>query len=199
MCGLFAFTGPAAPDPAVLVAAATAAASRGPHGYGWATQPDRMLHYGPDLLDPAELATVTQPRIIGHCRLATSGDYRDRAGLQPAHARGHFLAHNGTIRNPAELDADAPTDSWALASLYGRLRDEGADPVSALVRATQAADTDTWALLVLDYDGHLLAWRHGRLPLWRLEHPTGVYYASRAFHPDAVAVANETMHMEPAP
>lgn len=195
MCGLFAFTGPGAPDPDILTTAARLAAARGPHGHGWATQPDQVTHHGPGTLDPADLATITQPRVIGHGRLATRGDHTDPAGLQPCHTDGHLIAHNGTIRNHHTLHRDAATDTLALTHLYADYRRIGVSPPDALVTAMSKADTPAWALLVLDSTGYLLAWRRD-LPLWRLDHPTGIYYASRAFHPDAEQLPNDTFRTE---
>lgn len=196
MCGLFAFTGPGAPDPVILTDAARVAAARGPHGHGWATQPDRMMHYAPGLLWPEDLAAVRQPRLIGHCRLATRGNYADPAGLQPCHTDGHLVAHNGTIRDHHTLDATASTDTIALTNLYAAHRTNGHDPVRSLVTSVKQADARRWALLVLDHTGHLMAWR-STLPLWRLEHPTGIYYSSRTFHADAVPLPDNTLRLEP--
>ncbi|RZF02955.1 class II glutamine amidotransferase [Streptomyces albidoflavus] len=194
MCGLFAFTG-TAPDPALLTAAAQGAAARGPHGHGWATQPDTQLHHAHGPLDTSHVAALTAPRIIGHARLATRGDYRDTAGLQPCRADGHLVAHNGTIRNWTDLTPDAPSDSVALARTYASHRATGDGPATALRAALDACDTPAWALLVLDATGTLLAWRRG-LPLWRLDHPTGVYYASRRFAPDATELAPDALTVE---
>lgn len=194
MCGLFAYTGPARPDHALLAAAATAAAARGPHGHGWATHPGQIVHRAHGPMNTDRLAHVDAPRIVGHARLATRGDYRDPAGLQPAHADGHYLAHNGTIRNHTELDPTAATDTLALVHAYARHRAHHG-PQAALRAALEDADTPAWALLVLDATGTLLAWRHD-LPLWRLNHPTGRYYASRRFHPDAEPLADDDLSAE---
>jgi asparagine synthetase B (glutamine-hydrolysing) len=194
MCGLFAFTG-THPDPTVLTDAATAAAARGPHGHGWATHPDPIIHRAPGPLDPTHLADLDAPRIIGHARLATRGDYRNTAGIQPCTADGHLITHNGTIRNWETLDPHAPSDSAALATTYAARRKTGDGPATALRAALEHADTPAWALLVLDATGALLAWRRG-LPLWRLDHPTGVYYASRRFHPDAAELATDALTVD---
>src|SRR5690606_20713738 len=127
VCGLFAFTG-THPDPTLLTAAAQGAAARGPHGHGWTTHPDQHVHRALGPMDPARAATLTAPRILGHARLATRGDYRDPNALQPCHVDGHYLAHNGTIRNWTSLDPDAPSDSVALTRLYAHHRASGAGP-----------------------------------------------------------------------
>ncbi|MFE7965390.1 hypothetical protein ACFU0X_20540 [Streptomyces cellulosae] len=194
MCGLFAFTG-THPDPTLLTAAAQGAAARGPHGHGWTTHPDTATHHAPGPMDTTRVAALTAPRILGHARLATRGDYRDLAGLQPCHADGHHIAHNGTIRNWTDLDPDAPSDSVALTRLYARHRAAGAGPATALRATLDACDTPAWALLVLDATGVLLAWRN-QLPLWRYDHPTGVYYSSRRFTDDATELAPNALTVE---
>ncbi|MBA9005971.1 class II glutamine amidotransferase [Thermomonospora cellulosilytica] len=193
MCGIFAYLGPARPDPDLLEAAATAAASRGPHGHGWATSASTTRHeFGP--LPPAAVRDLTDRAVIGHARLATTGDYRDRTGLQPVAAGGHWLAHNGTVRNWRTLTPDAASDSVALAELYAHHRRQ-LDGPHALRAALADADTAAWALLVLDVDGSLVVWRRG-LPLWQHRHPTGLYLASRRFHPDAAPVPEDTICQE---
>lgn len=194
MCGLFAYRGPAAPDPDLLVAAARAASARGPHGHGWAT-PDAPPHRALGPLDPEQLRTVTARAVIGHARLATRGNPRDLAGVQPAEAGGHLVAHNGTIRNHTDLDPDAPSDTVALARAYAAHRTPQVGPIEALRAALAPADTPAWALLVLDAEGPLVAWRRG-LPLWRLFHDTGVYFASRRFHPDATLMPDHVISLE---
>jgi hypothetical protein len=194
VCGLFAYRGPAAPDPDLLVAAARAASARGPHGHGWAT-PTGPVHRAHGPLDAEQLRPVTAAAVIGHARLATRGDSRDLAGVQPAEADGHLFAHNGTIRNHTTWAPDVASDTVALAAEYAAHRTPTIGPPEALGAAMAPADTPAWALLVLDAEGPLVAWRHG-LPLWRLDHTTGVYFASRRFHPDARPLPDNTMHLE---
>ncbi|WP_329368771.1 hypothetical protein OG896_24660 [Streptomyces sp. NBC_00669] len=194
MCGLFAYRGPGAPDPDLLVAAARAAAARGPHGHGWAI-PGAPAHRALGPLDPEQLRPVTAAAVIGHARLATRGDSRDLAGVQPAEAGGHLVAHNGTIRNHTSWDPDAASDTVALARAYAAHRAPTTGPPQALSAALAPAVTRAWALLVLDAQGPLVAWRHD-LPLWHLAHTTGTYFASRRFHPDARPLPDNTLHLE---
>ena len=195
MCGLFAFTGPADPDPALLTAAATAAAARGPHGHGWSTT-DTVLH-ALGTLNIDAIAALRGPRILGHARLATTGDYRDPTALQPIRVAGHQLAHNGTLRNYRDVLPDYGSDTVALAHVYAQLREQSHSPADALTTAMKMFDTPAWALLVLDADGTLLGWRH-QLPLWRAEAPTGVYFASRTFGAGATQLPDDTLIQEPA-
>ncbi|MFZ4266590.1 class II glutamine amidotransferase [Streptomyces arboris] len=193
MCGLFAYTGPADPDPDQLQAAAAAAAARGPHGHGWATSGHAHHALGP--LAPRDVRTIQARAVIGHARLATVGDYRDPAQLQPLTADGHQLAHNGTVHNWPALAPHATTDSAVLASRYAHARTRGLAPAAALATVLEGAQTDSWALVVLDADGTLLHWRQ-RLPIWAHRDPTGLYLASRRHHPDARPTRPDTIHEE---
>jgi len=201
VCGIFAYTGPAAPDPAVLADAATGAAQRGPHGHGWAGH--RVTpHYALGPLSVADTAAITGPRVIGHARLATTGAHDDPDGLQPISVCGHLVAHNGVITNPHELAGAPPhgTDSRALAHAYAHHRSRGAPPVAALAFALVPARHDTWAVVVLDASGVLVAHRHG-LPLWQATHPTGAYLSSRplATVPAMLVPPDQTLVLQPAP
>jgi glutamine phosphoribosylpyrophosphate amidotransferase len=197
VCGLFAYTGSAAPDPALLETAAAGAATRGPHGYGWAGHGIPARH-GTGRLPAAEAATLTALRIIGHARLATMGAaHDDPAGLQPVRAPGAWLAHNGNVYNAAQLDATAPTDSAALAVAYsGHRIFAGMTPAEALKATLGVAEQRAWAVLILDASGFLLSARH-RLPLWRLGTSTGAYYSSRPL-PGAELIPEDAVHAEDA-
>lgn len=179
MCGIFAFTGPTGPDPAVLAEAAQGAAQRGPHGHGWAgpgTTPHRRL--GP--MDTATLAGITGPQVVGHARLATIGAYNDPDALQPVTRDGHWVVHNGTVTNYRDLSPGARTDTAAVADVYAHHRRHGTPPDTALELAVKQARHHAWVMVVLDVTGVLVAHRHG-LPLWRADHSTGTYLSSRPF------------------
>jgi asparagine synthetase B (glutamine-hydrolysing) len=181
VCGIFAFTGPDAPDPDVLAEAAAGAAQRGPHGYGWAGT-GLPAYRRPGRMDIDAVRVLRAPRIIGHARLASYGAAHDNlAGLQPVHADGHLLAHNGNAYNAAELDPAALTDSAALAAVYARHRRLGGlPPAEALKTLIAEADQRAWAIVILDATGVLVAHLHG-LPLWRYDNGTGTYLSSRPF------------------
>jgi asparagine synthetase B (glutamine-hydrolysing) len=192
VCGIFAFAGPAGPDPDVLAEASRSAAQRGPHAHGWlarhaddktTTTVHRQL--GPAYACPGEgcrLGERTEPRILGHSRLATFGAPDDLAGVQPLAQDGHVLCHNGNAYNAAEIDSRLAkvSDSAVLLALYAAVRATGSTPSEALQGVVNVADQKAWALVVLDLTGELVAHRHG-LPLFRLTHPTGVYLSSVAF------------------
>jgi glutamine phosphoribosylpyrophosphate amidotransferase len=204
MCGIFAYRGTAAPELPTLTAAAAVAGNRGPHGCGWAIQEaahggQSAVWYHPGPLGNhihelrATVAAFRQPTVLGHARLATVGDWRDAAQLQPVIADGYALAHNGVIRNPDQLwPAGAPTDSIALARAYAALRRghppgatdrrAGTHPAEALAKLMAVAEQTAWAVVVLDADGHLYAHRHYH-PLYAVRDPDGVYLSSQRFGP----------------
>jgi predicted glutamine amidotransferase len=187
MCGIFAYSGAAAPNPDLLTAAAAEAARRGPHGYGWGyQQPDGSPYVYRQLGTlNGDLKLITALRstaIVGHARLATQGAMcTDRSGLQPITAGGHLLTHNGNIYNPGELAPPGfATDSAALAARYAAHRTAGLPPAAALTQTLTSAVTPASAVVVLDASGALTAWRR-KLPLYLHEHERGRYVSSRPF------------------
>lgn len=178
MCGIFAaFPGTGARvAPELVQKAAFVAGRRGPHGHGWVNADGITRDLG--YLDVEDVPA--HGWIIGHARLATDGMPRDESGLQPVTVDGHVIVHNGVIVNWRELDARAPTDSWAFGSFYAHLRRSGRDHVSAFKEALRVAEIRTGALLVLDSSGHLMAWR-AHLPLWAFKRDGVLYLGSAMF------------------
>lgn len=196
VCGIFAFTGLAAPDVDLLTSVAGKAAQRGPHSHGWAGH-GLAAHRRLGPLDTRSLTGITGTRLIGHARLATVGAHDDLAGIQPIAADGHLLVHNGTVTNWRDLVPHAHTDTGALAELYAAARRAALSPAGALRYVLVRAEQKAWAIVVLDADGTLLAHRHG-LPLWSYTHSTGTYLASGSI-PGATAIrADEIYSKEPA-
>jgi predicted glutamine amidotransferase len=186
MCGIFAYTG-ITPKADVLTAAALEAGRRGPHGHGWiARQADGSYREHRQLGalngDVGLLTSGPPPRaVLGHARLATVGDWADINQLQPITVDGHAVAHNGTVYNSPTLgSALLPTDSAALAFQYAMGREQGHAPAAALARVLEIAEQVSWAIVILDRDGQLIAHRH-RHPLYQLRIPWGVYLSSRPF------------------
>lgn len=195
MCGIFAFTGPARPDPLLLTAAAVEAARRGPHGHGWVIRdPAGALssHHQLGALngDLDLLARVTGTAVLGHARLATFGAHDDTGVFQPVISDGHAIAHNGNVYNAATLAAWAPTDTHALAAAYAAVRASGLPARAALDYIVAHADQRAWAIVILDADGTLLAHRHYH-PLYIVQAAEGTYLSSRPFHPDSQLVAED--------
>lgn len=93
------------------------------------TNPDHLLRL-PAYARLIDDATVQPPIcLIGHARMATSGDWQDERNNQPLLRDGIALIHNGVIANPEELWQRHP------------------DP------ASRQAEVDTEALLALLADG----------------------------------------------
>lgn len=188
MCGVFAYVergGP--PDPELLREVARLAARRGPHGHGWWTS--KGVHRASGPLDAAKVPVDSS--ILGHARMATMGA-RDVRGLQPVVVDGHVLAHNGNVYNWRELDADAPTDSWAIGDRYATLRDLLA-PLPAMLRLVGEMRMKSCALLVRDSVGFWMTFRRS-LPLHVRRETEGTYVSSVPFSgsielPDDVVVA----------
>ena len=185
MCGIFAYHGPAAPDPGLLAAAAVEAGRRGPHGHGWVIRhPDGTLaehrQLGQLNGDLRHLQAAPGP-VLGHARLATFGSSTDPGCFQPVVAAGHALAHNGNVYNAAELAAGTATDTHALAAAYALLRGAGVPPGRALAAVLDRAEQTSWAIVILDAGGSLLAHRHYH-PLYVRTAGDEVYLSSRPFH-----------------
>lgn len=196
MCGIFAYTGHGAPDREVLNAITQAAATRGPHAHGWTDGETTYHALGP--MDPVAAAKDCQDavRCLGHARLATFGRYDDIDAVQPVAVDGHHVAFNGNIYNPAEVHPGTwPADTHHLAHAYAEERAHGHDPARALERALAPARMNTWAVVVLDVTGALVAYRHG-LPLFTYRTDNGLYLASRRFHPDASELAPDAFTVD---
>jgi asparagine synthetase B (glutamine-hydrolysing) len=199
VCGIFGFTGPGAPDPELLAAAACEAGRRGPHGHGWATRyPGGTFtvrrEFGPVTANLPALLRVAAPAVLGHARLATTGSWDDPEGLQPVTCGRHAIAHNGTVYNPADVapGADVATDTHALAIAYETERFLGGTPAGSLAAVVARADQRAWAIVVLDADGTLVGHRHGH-PLHAYRDPTGLYLSSRPFHPGCTLLPEDKL------
>lgn len=189
MCGIFAYTG-STPEENLLTAAAAEAGRRGPHGHGWvaryadgSTREHRQLGaLNGDL--KALVGASAAVAVLGHARLATVGDWADETQLQPVTCGGHAIAHNGTIYNvPAVIPGTLPqTDTAALAFYYMLARNGGCTPEKALQQALDVFEQISWAIVILDRDGQLIAHRHTH-PLYEFQAPWGAYLSSRPFAP----------------
>lgn len=174
MCGIFAYFGPGQPDRDLYNDVVRLAGRRGPHSHGW-WSPETGLYHAPGPL--REAPQDVYGGIIGHSRLSTLGDFGIE-GAQPVMTKGSdVLVHNGNAYNWMDLDATAPTDSYALGTVYSQNRDAGMDPTGALQDVVDRADQQAFALVILDRHGSLIGARR-KLPLYVLQHLTGVYAAS---------------------
>ena len=142
MCGLFAFAGESgALDKGLLAAAALQAMKRGPHGWGlrwhvpgegpgagWFERRSReklAVEVVEEIPDAADV-------VLGHCRLATSGDLNNLLGYQPLTAgppeNPTSILHNGNVReyrwlaDSIGLKRETDSDSEVIALLIERVR-----------------------------------------------------------------------------
>ena len=180
MCGMFGYSGDRPPDPALLHRIAGAAARRGPHSWGFAVvrhgSPARYVYPSayPGTLPAAALGHTA---IIGHFRLATTGDYHAITQAQPLADARHAIVHNGVIPHPetyAGVDRlETGSDSEAVLVL---LR-QGYTLTEIRDRLALVHPTIRQAMLALGRDGTVQAATAGH-PLWVLETETGRYYGS---------------------
>lgn len=184
MCGIFGFSGRNYPDKEIMREIAYLAGTRGCHsnGVAWLT-PDGAIHTKKRLgkIDPDTIFEgATSKAIIGHCRLSTSGP-PTLANAQPLASPSMAVAHNGTIRNYAELaqaykgQLHTQCDSELLLridpeTLFGRLSN---DPYAYLVIA----------------NGQISA-RRRDMPLYELKTADGTYWCSRKFR-EATLITNQ--------
>lgn len=163
--------------------------ARAPHrdGVGWAYRDARgrmRLHrWGASALARAETLpgdlSVATTLLVAHARKA-SPEYRAALGAlqaQPLVQDGLFLAHNGTIRDVAALDAGTGTDSqrllnWVAQAWMPRTRDrlaEALTKIPGMIRDYTAINlllTDggflcAFCLYTRDPDYYTLYWRAG--------------------------------------
>ncbi|MFC1959147.1 hypothetical protein ACFLYO_00400 [Chloroflexota bacterium] len=114
MCGVFAYNGPEPVDLRWIQQVAKLAGYRGPYSFGFAWrgldeswQVYKQVGALDENLDTLE-RVVGAVQVIGHARLATSGDFRQLENNQPLIKDDVAIAHNGNVYN------------WqALARMYG--------------------------------------------------------------------------------
>lgn len=182
MCGIWGYAGETPASLDLITVAAKGASQRGPHSHGWMAGDVAagLVHHQLGHVADCEACSKALPvarRMLGHSRLATVGQPDDPAGIQPFTLDGHWLVHNGNVYNWADLDPLAATDSRAILSVYAYLRADGREPVDALSRTLAVCDQQSWAVVVLDDDGTVLAHRN-RLPLHLGLDPDGGRYLS---------------------
>lgn len=151
MCGLAGTVGPAFPELMAL------AAQRGPHCYGVAR--DGALQVIAGGRYRAHRSTLGRGVALGHCRMASDGQYYDMFRAQPLVLHGLCIAHNGVIR---EFDTSTQSDTRTLLERLGAASG-GLDERLESVMATLDPST-RYAIALTDWDTVLLA-RRG-LPLY---------------------------------
>lgn len=113
MCGIFGFVATdnesRGPNLRRLHTIARATEARGPHAFGFAWIDAhgrlRMFKQTGRISDHLGVLTMAADAriLIGHCRYATHGDYRNNLNNHPHTVDGGWLVHNGIIRNYVEI------------------------------------------------------------------------------------------------
>lgn len=184
MCGIFAYGGDAPPDPARLAAVARSAGTRGPHACGWEWfGPVRGSgrHLGPIERQIPAMTRRMGRVLIGHARLATTGEVDDTANIQPLVAEGYALAHNGTVPDAAAVCVRygyaqrTTNDSEALLAVALRTRGSLGDRLHAAVRILP--EDKPFAVILTD--GEQIATIRRGQPLYWGQEEDGFYFCSR--------------------
>lgn len=174
MCGLFGFVG-TEPNMRLLSEIANLASTRGVHGWGIAGK-SRIKKGEGKLEDQLNVLYHFQqePYIIGHCRLATFGNYTRIT--QPLVFPYEVVAHNGNVYSFKELakqlNYEMKTD--CDSEIIGAMLQKG----YSLQEIASHIDSP-YAILIRTPQG-MFAIRKG-LPLFMSRRPEGVYLCSRKF------------------
>lgn len=211
MCGLFGFIGAhprAEGDRDTLVLIAEEAGARGPHGWGisWSRFTGALLGAPakPEVLRDAGAMNTAwpglvweAPLIVGHARMATSGDRHQVDQYQPIVVDELAVAHNGVAPDAFAIAAargvtpPTPVDSAALAVVIATYRSPGELWTTIVQRALRAVEpvSSTALLVMVGGKGVVslrLPGRSGRPghPLYSLARAEGVYLCSRRPGPD---------------
>ncbi len=133
MCGVFGFVSydGKGPDLKTLGKIAEVTQTRGQHAFGfaWLDWQGRLKMFKRTGRITDHLGFLAMARnarvLIGHCRWATHGDYRNNLNNHPHPADGGWIVHNGVVRNHEELAAEydlhtvTQCDSEVLGLLVG--------------------------------------------------------------------------------
>lgn len=186
MCGLFGFVGDR-PNKKLLIAAARGASNRGQDACGWAWKNgsgiERIRHLGPLDRHLADLPEASC--LIGHVRLATSGDRKDINQAQPLIERDIAFAHNGIVRT--QNFPEIPYEEGSLDSevIFKALM---ANPLTVknLLAVTERIGS-VYAILLMTPRVGIVPLRFGN-PLYILQRREGRYYSSQRFHEAATPI-----------
>ena len=189
MCGIFGFIGKSSPDVDRLRLIARLAGTRGPHTWGQAWLDHGLLscrRYEGNL-DPARV--VSAKVLIGHARLATSGDL-SLGNAQPISSPEIAIAHNGNIYN-----------HQAIFDLYGyspKTANDSEAILAILLRSSpgeilELVDPRSPLAVLAIVRGTLVAVRRGH-PLWVGRFREGNYFCSRKF-PQAEEFPDTDFHV----
>lgn len=214
---IFAYSGPG-PDSHYLFPAITGAAPQGPFeflghrgGQGWgmliapAGQPPTLHRALSPLSDAADQVLSSCAGIdgvvLGHSQVIVEpSGVLTRAHmpqLQPVLTANlptdAALVYDGSLANPDDFWPAAPTAAQALARAYAVRRANNIPAGQAFEQMMEAAQHRTGVLAAVD-GGRLYAYRH-QLPLYVVEHPTGVYLSSSGFASAAHLLPEDQLHV----
>lgn len=188
MCGVFGFVAKGSKGPSLTTLRDVAAATmqRGPHAWGmaWIDGAGRLKAYkqtGPIVDGLGLLAMARDARVlIGHCRYATHGDYRNNLNNHPHPADGGWIVHNGMIHRYRRLinefglhpvtECDSEVLGLLIETLDGALEERCRE-------ATGLAADGPLVMLGLWKPGRLIAIRRGN-PLHMGSNRSGHYLGS---------------------
>lgn len=178
MCGVFGAIGSL--DNAILQEIAAEAKKRGPHAYGisWLSNDSICTQKAAQAINPKEaFKRIDTKAIIGHCRLSTSGSYKDVTNNQPIVLNNLALAHNGNIRSYLQIASDIGVrlatncDSEIIGHMIQRMGVE-----NTLIHLENEMPM---ALLLLQ-NNKITVFRNG-LPVYMLRTDGAIYFCSRKF------------------
>jgi glucosamine 6-phosphate synthetase-like amidotransferase/phosphosugar isomerase protein len=153
MCGVFGFVSydGKGPDLKRLEAVAAVTEERGPHAFGfawvdWAGRLQMFKQTGKITHHLSKLALARNARmLIGHCRWATHGDFRNNLNNHPHPADSGWIVHNGQIRDYRsiaevnDLHLTTECDSEVLGLLFGALEGNHRERSAEVVKAAKCS------------------------------------------------------------
>lgn len=181
MCGLFAYIGRSS-NLTKLRELATKAGQRGPHSCGWVWYDGLGGRYISRFIGSSAMNAGKVPAsnlIIGHSRLATSGNYNALDEVQPLVEENFVLAHNGVVKiNGGRIPrCTTANDSEILLRI---MVESGGDLAWRVGGAfNRLADGTPCAMLATD--GKSIAAVKRTLPLFVKEEKHGAYFCSVLF------------------
>jgi glucosamine 6-phosphate synthetase-like amidotransferase/phosphosugar isomerase protein len=186
MCGVFGyirknndFQSKANFDNGLVSHIALLSAERGPHAWGiaWRDFTGMYCYKQPRRLeDTLIINNLWANAMIGHCRLATDGNYKEVSNNQPIMINQVALAHNGIVKNykyikdREEYPVSTENDSEIL--LWHYLRYKSLDKLKIL-------SEPNYALILMDMERVILT--HNKLPIYIREDVHHVYFCSKKF------------------
>lgn len=184
MCGLFGFKGKY-PDMKLLKHIGFLASTRGGHSFGFVWKEGNKLsgNWQEGSLEN-HLGSLNRFKnykgpIVGHCRLATTGNYADTKSSQPLIYKNLVIAHNGNVYNWKEIFKaykwrsrfNIDSEAFIPSLLYNNLD---------IFRSLEEIQDSPMALSVLT-ERRLILVSRGQPLYLKEETNDNIYYCSRRF------------------